>query len=86
MPYFTLVTGFSSKLVFNLAEHTHIIIVNRPPTLPEWDLNPRPPSLEASALLIELMRPDMCNSGPLDDIETIKESFQQGCSDIRQAE
>ncbi len=55
------VTGFSLKLVFNLAEHL-TLLVTRLPTVPGWDLNPGPLSLEANALLTELMRPQ-CNVG-----------------------
>ncbi len=53
-----LITGFSSKLVFNLAEH---------PTVPGRDLNPGPlsRSLEEGAILTELTRPNilpyLCN-------------------------
>ncbi len=35
-----------------------IIIVTRPPTVPDQYLNPGPLSLEANALLTELIRPD----------------------------
>ncbi len=52
------VTGFRSKLVFNLAA-PHIYIVNGPPTVPGRDLNPGPLSLDESALPTELMRPDL---------------------------
>ncbi len=48
--------GFSSKLVFNLVEHPHSIIVTGPPTVPGQHLNPGPLNLEASALLPELTR------------------------------
>ncbi len=58
VPCLSLLTGFSSKLVFNLAGASYIIIVTMPPTVPDQDLNSGPLSLEESALLIELMRPD----------------------------
>ncbi len=57
MTLFTLGNRFSSKLISNLAEHIHIIIVTGPPTVPGRELNPGPLSFEASALLTELTRP-----------------------------
>ncbi len=56
---FTLGNRFSSKLISNLAEHPHIIIVTGPSTLPGWALNSGPLSFEAIALLTELTRPDL---------------------------
>ncbi len=53
VPCLPSITGFSSKLVFNLAQHS-----GRAPSVPGWDLNPGPLRLEANALLNELSRPD----------------------------
>ncbi len=39
VPCLPLLTGFSLKLVFNLAEKPHIKLIG-PPTVPWWDLNP----------------------------------------------
>ncbi len=46
------------KASFQPDRATHIIIVTRPPTVSGRDLKPGPLSLEESALLTELMRPD----------------------------
>ncbi len=51
-PFFTL--EFSSNLVFNQANHPHIIIVTGLPTVTGRDLNPEPISLEECAILGEL--------------------------------
>ncbi len=60
VPYLPSVTGFSSKLVFNLdMNFTLFIILTGPPTGTCRDLNQRPLSLEENVLLPELMRPDM---------------------------
>ncbi len=57
-PYLPLVTGFSSKLISNLAEHPILLYWPGHPLYLAGIWNPGPLSFEASALLTELTRPD----------------------------
>ncbi len=56
-PFFILGNRIWLKASFQPGRAPHIIIVAGPPTVPGRHLNPRPLSLEESALLTKLMRP-----------------------------
>ncbi len=58
IPCLPSVTGFSSQLIFNLAEHSTLLYSGQATTVPGQVLNPGPLSLYASALLTEIMRPE----------------------------
>ncbi len=56
---FTLGNRIKLKASFQPGGAPHIIIVTLPPIIHGRDLNPGPLSLEESAFLSELMRPDI---------------------------
>ncbi len=59
---FTLGNRIYLKASFQPGQEPQLIIMTGPPTVPCWDLNPGPLSLEANTLQTELTKPDTFNN------------------------